>query len=161
MYGFCNSPFGLLIIGSDDIGICYCAFADNQTEALDLMKKRLNCAAIIEKEHKSHHIISKFFSNDTDSSIHTVLHLKCTDFQYAVWSALLEIPKGTTTTYRQIAEKTGSPHAWRATGTAVGQNPVALLIPCHRVILSDGRIGQYRWGAKRKENILMREKQNC
>jgi AraC family transcriptional regulator, regulatory protein of adaptative response / methylated-DNA-[protein]-cysteine methyltransferase len=77
-----------------------------------------------------------------------------TNFQLKVWEALLNIPTGEVTTYQHIAAQIESPKAVRAVGTAVGQNPVALLIPCHRVIRKEGKIGEYHWGSDRKRAIL-------
>jgi AraC family transcriptional regulator of adaptative response/methylated-DNA-[protein]-cysteine methyltransferase len=82
------------------------------------------------------------------------LHLKGTQFQLKVWEALLTIPMGQLSTYRNIAEKIGNPAASRAVGTAIGGNPVAYLIPCHRVIQSSGDIGGYMWGSTRKAAII-------
>lgn len=77
-----------------------------------------------------------------------------TDFQRKVWAALLTIPKGETRTYSQIAEQIGSPKAVRAVGSAVGVNPISILIPCHRVVPKNGSIGNYRWGSKMKKALL-------
>ncbi len=82
------------------------------------------------------------------------LHLKGTDFQLKVWETLLKIPMGELTTYGSIAKQMSRPNASRAVGSAVGDNPVALLIPCHRVIQSGGILGQYHWGASRKTSII-------
>jgi AraC family transcriptional regulator of adaptative response/methylated-DNA-[protein]-cysteine methyltransferase len=80
--------------------------------------------------------------------------LKGTDFQLKVWETLLKIPMGRLSTYHNIAEQIGSPKASRAVGTAIGSNPVAFLIPCHRVIQSSGKIGGYMWGNTRKTAII-------
>jgi AraC family transcriptional regulator of adaptative response/methylated-DNA-[protein]-cysteine methyltransferase len=88
------------------------------------------------------------------------LSLKGTDFQRSVWTALLEVPHGATTSYAAIASAIGKPKAVRAVGTAVGANPVSLLIPCHRVLRSDGTIGGYRWGVDRKQAILDAEQKS-
>src|SRR6056297_2222090 len=85
------------------------------------------------------------------------LHLKGTPFQIKVWKALLEIPAGEVKTYGNLAENLGHPKAYRAVGTAVGQNSVAFIIPCHRVITSTGVIGNYRWGRDRKTAMFGRE----
>ena len=77
-----------------------------------------------------------------------------TNFQLKVWEALLRIPQGAVTTYSQIARSIGNPASVRAVGTAVGSNPVGFLIPCHRVIQSGGRLGEYHWGAARKKAIV-------
>ncbi len=87
----------------------------------------------------------------------TVL-LRGTDFQMRVWPALLEIPPGSLVTYGKLAGRVGCPGGARAAGQAVGANPVAVLIPCHRVVGSDGRLGGYRWGAEIKRALLLRER---
>ncbi|WP_345306213.1 MGMT family protein [Candidatus Villigracilis saccharophilus] len=85
------------------------------------------------------------------------LHLSGTNFQIKVWEALLNIPIGTVTTYEHIAAQIGNPNALRAVGTAVGHNPIAVLIPCHRVIRKSGEFGNYRYGAARKKALLAQE----
>ena len=82
------------------------------------------------------------------------LHVQGTNFQINVWQALLKIPKGQLTSYGQLARDIGNPKASRAVGSAVGANPIAFLIPCHRVIRATGVIGDYRWGATRKRSMI-------
>jgi AraC family transcriptional regulator of adaptative response/methylated-DNA-[protein]-cysteine methyltransferase len=86
------------------------------------------------------------------------LHVAGTNFQVAVWRALLRIPAGSAVTYSQIAHAVGSPAAVRAAGTAIGANPVAFLIPCHRVIQQSGALGGYRWGLERKQAMQVWER---
>jgi AraC family transcriptional regulator of adaptative response/methylated-DNA-[protein]-cysteine methyltransferase len=86
------------------------------------------------------------------------LELRGTDFQKSVWRALLDIPFGSVTSYGRIAKAIGRSGASRAVGAAVGANPVAVLIPCHRVLPSSGGLGQYRWGAQRKAALLLAER---
>jgi AraC family transcriptional regulator of adaptative response/methylated-DNA-[protein]-cysteine methyltransferase len=85
------------------------------------------------------------------------LHLRGTNFQLKVWEALLKIPAGAVTTYEGLAERIGQPAASRAVCSAVGHNPIAILIPCHRVIRKVGEFGNYRYGATRKIALLARE----
>jgi AraC family transcriptional regulator of adaptative response/methylated-DNA-[protein]-cysteine methyltransferase len=94
------------------------------------------------------------FANDWSEVSKIKLHLKGTDFQLKVWDALLKIPKGQLSSYGNIAHEIQNPKAARAVGTAIGSNPVAFLIPCHRVIQSSGEIGGYRWGNTRKTAII-------
>lgn len=82
------------------------------------------------------------------------LHLNATSFQLKVWESLLTVPRGSLATYGDIAQKIGKPKAARAVGTAIGSNPVAFLIPCHRVIQSSGHLGGYMWGATRKSAMI-------
>lgn len=94
------------------------------------------------------------FDQDWSKIKEIKLHLKGTPFQIKVWETLLQVPTGTLTTYAQLAERTGNKLASRAVGSAVGANPVALLIPCHRVIKSTGDTGNYHWGSSRKQAII-------
>ena len=97
--------------------------------------------------------ISILQSNHHDLS-EIKLHLKGTEFQLKVWESLLKIPMGELTTYGEIAKNIGNNKASRAVGTAIGSNPVAFLIPCHRVIQSSGHFGGYMWGTTRKTVII-------
>ena len=83
--------------------------------------------------------------------------LKGTHFQRLVWKALLSIPQGETVSYQEIAKRVGRPRSVRAVGQAVGRNPVAIFIPCHRVLRKDGQLGGYRWGPERKQLLLAGE----
>ncbi|MDX2080468.1 MAG: methylated-DNA--[protein]-cysteine S-methyltransferase [Terrimicrobiaceae bacterium] len=88
------------------------------------------------------------------------LFVRGTDFQVRVWEALMEIPTGKLTTYKAIAAQVGAPSASRAVGGAVGENPIAILIPCHRVIATSGDLGGYRWGLERKRTLLAAERES-
>ena len=92
-----------------------------------------------------------------DNAVHCNISLSGTMLQRKVWEALLKIPSGTVETYQQIAERIDEPQAVRAISNAIGANPIAIIIPCHRVIRSDGKIGGYRWGEKVKQKLLARE----
>ncbi|HLW10458.1 MAG TPA: methylated-DNA--[protein]-cysteine S-methyltransferase, partial [Fermentimonas sp.] len=98
-----------------------------------------------------------FFSQDWARIKKIKLHIKGTDFQLKVWKTLLEIPLGKLSTYEEIAQHIQKPKAARAVGTAIGSNPIAFLIPCHRVIQASGGLGGYMWGEKRKTAIIERE----
>ncbi|WP_338438811.1 MGMT family protein [Synechococcus elongatus] len=87
------------------------------------------------------------------------LHVYGTAFQQKVWRSLLQIPRGSRTTYRDLATAIGKPSAARAVGNAVGKNPIAYLIPCHRVVRQSGELGGYRWGCDRKQQLLAWEAQ--
>lgn len=101
------------------------------------------------------HLTIYYAFHDTPQGI--TLHLKGTPFQLKVWQALLTIPRGHLSTYSQIAEQVANPNAQRAVGSAIAKNPIAVLIPCHRVIRETGIIGQYRWGHARKMVLLAQE----
>jgi len=153
-YNFSESPFGKIITASTEKGICYMAFEENKENALRDLYHKFPNASFFEKEDELQHNALSIFNKDW-SKLNTIkLHLKGTDFQLKVWESLLKIPLGKLSTYGNLANEIGSPKASRAVGTAIGSNPVAFLIPCHRVIQSSGKIGGYMWGSDRKRLII-------
>jgi AraC family transcriptional regulator of adaptative response/methylated-DNA-[protein]-cysteine methyltransferase len=154
-YSFAESPFGSLIIAATPKGVCYTAFYDgSQPTAFAELKKQFPHAAYHPLLDKIQQNALFFFTQDWKKLGKIALHLKGTAFQFKVWEALLRIPMGQLSTYSGIAQSLQHPKAARAVGTAVGDNPVAFLIPCHRVIRSTGDTGQYHWGSLRKKNII-------
>jgi len=153
-YSFAESPFGNIIVASTSKGICHIAFYDDENIALANLQRQFPAAQyqqILDKEQQNALFI---FSHDW-SKLHQIkLHLKGTDFQLKVWEALLKIPMGKLATYGNIAAQLQNPNASRAVGTAIGDNPVAFLIPCHRVIQSSGALGGYHWGVNRKTAMI-------
>ena len=154
-YGFYNTPVGELLVASTSRGICCIEFADDRNEALQLLCKRFAKSFQQMRHTEFHDLALRFFCKDERNlSDEIVLHLYGTDFQINVWRALLEIPFGETFTYSDIAMAINNPRALRAVGTAIGRNPVAVIIPCHRVLRSDGGIGGYYWGIEKKKMLL-------
>jgi AraC family transcriptional regulator of adaptative response/methylated-DNA-[protein]-cysteine methyltransferase len=153
-YSFAESPFGTILVASTSKGICYMAFADEETSALADLKQRFPRAAFKQMTDLIQQNALYFFTHDWTKLDQIKLHLKGTEFQLKVWEALLKIPMGKLSTYGQIARDINIPKASRAIGTAIGSNPVAFLIPCHRVIQSGGTIGGYMWGGTRKAAII-------
>ena len=153
-YSFAESPFGNLIVASTSKGICYMAFEDNETIAFQNLQAKFPNASFQRKLDLMQQNALFIFQNDWSKLNEVKLHLKGTDFQLKVWESLLKIPMGGLSTYGSLAEKIGSPNASRAVGTAIGSNPVAYLIPCHRVIQSTGNFGGYMWGNVRKTAII-------
>lgn len=153
-FHFAESPFGKLIIASTDKGICYMAFDNNENQAFDNLKAKFPNANFQNKSDPIQKNALSFFQNDWKSLPEIKLHLKGTAFQLKIWEALLKIPMGQLVTYGSIAQKIDKPSASRAVGTAIGSNPVAFLIPCHRVIQSTGIFGGYMWGNTRKTAII-------
>lgn len=153
-YSFAESPFGNLIVASTSKGVCYMAFDDNETNGLNDLKQKFPNATFQRKLDLLQQNALFIFQNDWSKLPEIKLHLKGTDFQLKVWETLLKIPMGKLATYGSIAEKIGNANASRAVGTAIGSNPVAFLIPCHRVIQSSGNIGGYMWGNTRKTAII-------
>lgn len=153
-YSFAESPFGNLIVASTPKGICYMAFDDDEEKALNDLKAKFPHAVFQRKSDLLQQNALFIFQNDWSKPNEIKLHLKGTDFQLKVWETLLKVPMGQLSTYGHIAEQIGNPNASRAVGTAIGSNPVAFIIPCHRVIQSSGNIGGYMWGNTRKTAII-------
>jgi len=147
---FAESPFGEILVASTEKGICYMAFADDREQALKDLQNHFPNAGFRQIVDLIQQNALYIFTHDWSKLDQIKLHLKGTDFQLKVWEALLRIPMGQLTTYGGIAEQIKSPKSFRAVGSAVGNNPVAFLIPCHRVIQSGGTFGQYHWGSTRK-----------
>lgn len=152
-----KTPFGEVLFASTQKGICKIAFLIEDDIPKEIIKNEFPKADIQEEEVELHRKAVKFFQSEDIGFEKLKLHLKGTPFQLKVWSALLTIPPGNLTTYSSIAKSIGKPKTSRATGSAVGKNPVALIIPCHRVIRSTGVIGNYRWGSARKKAIIGKE----
>jgi AraC family transcriptional regulator, regulatory protein of adaptative response / methylated-DNA-[protein]-cysteine methyltransferase len=153
-YSFAESPFGNLIVASTSKGICGMTFIENEIQGLLDLKMKFPNASFIRKLDMIQQNALFIFQNDWGKLSDIKLHLKGTDFQLKVWESLLKIPLGKLATYGAIAQQIEKPNASRAVGTAIGSNPVAFLIPCHRVIQSSGMIGGYMWGSTRKTAII-------
>ena len=153
-YSFAESPFGNLLVASTAKGICHMAFAEDEPVAFSMLQSKFPKATYRQKVDSIQQHALYIFTHDW-SQLHQVkLHLKGTAFQLKVWEALLKIPMGRLTTYGRIARQLQLPGASRAVGTAIGDNPVAFLIPCHRIIQSTGVLGGYRWGTTRKTAMI-------
>lgn len=153
-YSFAESPFGNIIVASTQKGICYMAFNEDEKQALSELKSKFPNASFNQKLDLIQQNALFIFQNDWSKLNEIKLHLKGTDFQLKVWETLLKIPLGQLATYGFIAQKIKNSNAARAVGTAIGSNPVAFLIPCHRVIQSSGNFGGYMWGNTRKTAII-------
>jgi len=153
-YSFAESPFGNLLVASTSKGICHMAFFNNEQQALSILTSRFPNATYNQVVDKIQQDALFIFLNDWSKLNQIKLHLTGTPFQLKVWETLLRIPTGNLTTYGAIAKKIDRPKASRAVGTAIGNNPIAFLIPCHRVIQSSGNIGGYMWGTTRKTAII-------
>ncbi|MEX6686444.1 methylated-DNA--[protein]-cysteine S-methyltransferase [Danxiaibacter flavus] len=154
-YSFAESPFGNIIVASTSKGICHMAFADEKADmALGDLKQKFPNAQYTQIVDSIQQNALFIFGQDWSKLGQIKLHLKGSPFQIKIWETLLKIPLGSLTTYSGLAEQAGYAGASRAVGTAVAGNPVAFLIPCHRVIRSTGEIGQYHWGSTRKSAMI-------
>ncbi|MFC5285047.1 bifunctional helix-turn-helix domain-containing protein/methylated-DNA--[protein]-cysteine S-methyltransferase [Pedobacter alpinus] len=152
-YSFHTTFLGEILIASTKKGVCYLAFIDEHN-AFELLKAQFQNAVFTECKDDLQEKALSFFKGQKLENKSISLHLKGTDFQLKVWEALLKIPFGGLSTYGNVSNEINSPNAARAVGTAIGKNPVALIIPCHRVIQGNGSLGGYMWGLECKVVIL-------
>jgi AraC family transcriptional regulator of adaptative response/methylated-DNA-[protein]-cysteine methyltransferase len=156
-YGHHPTPFGECLLATTNRGICHLGFPDGNDHptALDQLQQNWPGAKLIENQANTGSIVNHIFT-PTHASESRPFHLllKGTNFQVNVWQALLTIPRGNMVSYQDMADYIGHPKAFRAVAGAIALNPVAYLIPCHRVIAKSGQIRGYRWGSARKRAIL-------
>jgi len=155
-WGFAESLFGWCSLGWNPRGICHLAFHDVKgdfTSPAELHENWPN-AKLQRNDVTAQRQADTIFKTGTSTSAPLKAFVRATPFQLRVWRALLRIPEGGLSSYRTMAEAIGNPQASRAVGTACGSNPIAYLIPCHRVIRETGVVQGYRWGAIRKRALL-------
>ena len=155
-YGIHGSPFGAALVAVTDRGICGLSFVDgaSQREALEALRQAWPGATLVEDPRATEKMAKQIFARDRSASEPVPLFVRGTNFQVSVWKALLSVPFGRVCSYEQIAQAIGNPRAVRAVGTALARNPIAFLIPCHRVIRASGVLGEYRWKPQRKRAII-------
>jgi AraC family transcriptional regulator of adaptative response/methylated-DNA-[protein]-cysteine methyltransferase len=149
-YGFAESPFGECCITFSTDGICALTFPEDHESAFYDLDRRFPETDFRQDDEKAARLVRLIFDNGQKPTLNPI----GTEFQLSVWRALQRIPAGKTTTYALIAEAIGRPKAVRAVGTAIGTNPIGFLIPCHRVIRTDGGLGGFRWGLECKKKML-------
>jgi O-6-methylguanine DNA methyltransferase len=157
--GFGDSPFGKCLIAESPRGICHLSFVDETDEpaAWKNLENDWPNAVLVRNDSFARKTLNNVFNRSPDAPSPLKMFVRGTAFQIRVWRALLELPAGRLITYGTLAEKIGQASAARAVGTAVGSNPIAYLIPCHRVIRETGIVGNYRWGRERKRIMLAHE----
>jgi AraC family transcriptional regulator of adaptative response/methylated-DNA-[protein]-cysteine methyltransferase len=159
-YAAADSPLGRMLIAATDKGICSIQFGGSDAELLEGLKREFPFAVRKEDEGGLHSwviaLLKHMRGRDLDSSL--PLDIRATAFQRRVWTYLQSIPFGETNSYSQVAKAIGRPTACRAVARACATNPVAVAIPCHRVVRQDGTIGGYRWGLERKKALLHMER---
>jgi AraC family transcriptional regulator of adaptative response/methylated-DNA-[protein]-cysteine methyltransferase len=160
-YTLASSPLGRMLIAATDKGICAINFADSDQQLVQglirefpFAVRRRDDAAMFQWRENLSRLIQ---GQETNPSL--PLDIRATAFQRRVWECLQRIPRGETRSYSAVAKKIGMPKATRAVARACASNPVAVAIPCHRVIREDGELGGYRWGIERKEQLLAMEKE--
>lgn len=162
-YGMHDTPFGITFIAMTRNGICDIAFINFQEKDkhLDDLRTRWPHADINMDQGKTRTAINSLFTAPRNWDRPLSLYVSGTNFQVRVWTALLKIPMGKVVSYAHIAAAIDRPKSVRAVGQAVAANPIAFVIPCHRVIHRDGRLGDYRWGPTRKQAMLAWETARC
>jgi AraC family transcriptional regulator, regulatory protein of adaptative response / methylated-DNA-[protein]-cysteine methyltransferase len=153
-WGFAATPFGESLLGVTDRGLCHLAFVGpaSRAVALEDLRRRWPRALLREDRSLAERTASRAFTGGRRGRLG--VHLSGTNFQLKVWEALLRVPAGTAITYAEVARRIGRPTAARAVAGAVAANPVAWIIPCHRVLRTYGGLGGYRWGLERKQAML-------
>lgn len=156
-YGFHPSPFGTALVMITQRGLCGLAFANigEEREALDDMRARWSNASYVEDSAQTADYAARIFQSTRwkpDTPLRVVLI--GTDFEVRVWETLLKVPLGRAATYTDVAKKISRPKAARAVGSAVGKNPVSFVVPCHRIVGSNGALTGYHWGLTRKRAML-------
>lgn len=160
-YGVHPTPFGPLFVAVSSRGICRASFLDADHDIEQQLVKLKNTwplASFSRNDETTGAVVSTMFDKAKVTDRPLSLHIPGTNFQIAVWKALLQIPPGTVVSYSQLAAALGHPQSSRAVGSAIAANPVAFLIPCHRVIQQSGALGGYRWGPARKHAIQLWER---
>lgn len=159
-WGVADTPYGPALLALTARGLCALFFLDDPADGADAALEDLTGAwpeAVLKRDDRAAEAAARQIRQAWNGQGQIPLHLSGTNFQIQVWQALLSIPEGQVTTYGGLAQAIGRPGAARAVGQAVGRNPVAWLIPCHRVIQASGALGGYRWDAVRKQAMLARE----
>ncbi|TSA33098.1 MAG: methylated-DNA--[protein]-cysteine S-methyltransferase [Verrucomicrobiaceae bacterium] len=154
-WGFSECPFGLCSVGWNARGICHLAFHDRAVDFPESLGWNWPMASLTRSDRAAARLAADIFESGSGRELR--VFVPASRFQSKVWRALLQIPSGSLTSYSRIASAVGCPSAARAVGTACGANPVAYLIPCHRVIRETGIVKGYRWGTERKLAMLVRE----
>jgi AraC family transcriptional regulator of adaptative response/methylated-DNA-[protein]-cysteine methyltransferase len=153
-FGYGKTPFGEALLGWTDKGICFLGFAHNQGKdrLWSHFRQQWPDAIVSEENSQAELKLTEIFTGSERKGLK--IWLRGSPFQLRIWEALLSLPAGVHCTYGQLATLTGNAGASRATGTAIGRNPVSWLIPCHRVITSLGTLGGYRWGTNTKQAMI-------
>ena len=150
-FGIANSPFGSLLLAGSGAGLHWLSFVNKSGEARPCLNREFPGETYSQDDAWAQDIVNKWLIHPTQLVHSTPFG---TSFQKNVWNALLKIPLGSTVSYSELARMCGQPSAVRAVASAVARNPIAIFIPCHRVLPKNGSVGNYRWGADKKQTLL-------
>ena len=161
-YGFCDTPVGRCLIADTDHGVCWLSFHNSPEEekkGMTELKVFWGASKLTLDINHTNKLVNSVFTKICSKNKSVEVLVFGTPFQLKQWGILTELNYGETITYAELAKKSGFPRAIRAAGTAIGKNNVSFLIPCHRIVRSDGSIGNYRWGSEVKRKLLEWEKE--
>lgn len=160
-YGLHDTPLGQVVIAQSSMGLCWLGFMVSKEngaykgDGFTRMQEYFPSSNLVRDDDATRSLIADIMDAwDKDTLRDIALDLRGTDFQCSVWKALLNIPRGQVISYGDVANDIGKPKASRAVGSAVGENPVSLIVPCHRVVKASGALGNYGWGIDLKKKIL-------
>ncbi len=159
-YTIVDCPLGRLLVAATERGICGVSLGDSDAALEAALRGEYPTAQIQRDEAGMGEWVSAFLSylSGRQPDLNLPVDVQATAFQWQVWEALRAIPSGSTRSYSEVARAIGQPRAARAVARACATNPVALVIPCHRVVRENGDLGGYRWGVARKQRLLAQEK---
>lgn len=157
------SPLGRMLVATTDVGICSIEFGKDDSELVAGLRERFNKAQLVAAKGNTGWLADAVAFVSSQLGEHPLaatfpLDVRATAFQQRVWKALQEIPRGETRSYSEVAAQLGAPTATRAVAAACGANPVAIAVPCHRVVGKDGSLTGYHWGIERKRKLLAAER---
>lgn len=162
-YGLHDTPLGQIVIAQSSKGLCWLGFMVKgyKGDGFERMQEFFPNSDLVRDDKSTEQMAERVMQAwDQDTITDIQLDLRGTEFQQDVWKALLHIPKGQVISYGDVANDIGRPKASRAVGSAVGENPVSLIVPCHRVVQASGGLGNYGWGVELKKKILQLEGAN-
>ena len=159
LYDIRSSALGLVLVATGERGICAILIGESERVLLDDLRERFDDATVVRDAARLAKVLRQVIDlmEGRRESLDIELDARGTAFQHKVWRALREIPRGKTASYAEIARRIRAPRSFRAVAAACGANPIALAIPCHRVVRNDGGLSGYRWGVERKRALLERE----
>lgn len=160
VWGTADSPLGRLLVAATEKGICFVALGENDEELEEALRAEFPAAELLVKDEEAVDLALELLVEHLkgrEPNLDLPLDIRATAFQRRVWNELAAIPYGETRSYAELAAQLGLPKASRAVGRACGANPVALILPCHRVLRGDGALSGYRWGVARKKQLLKQE----
>lgn len=158
-FAVAESNFGPVLVAATERGLCSILFGDDPSTLVKQLEDQFSDAELVDAHHEFEQTVATVIGaiEAPAAGVNLPLDVRGTAFQHRVWQALRAIPAGTTATYTDVARKIGEPRAARAVARACATNPVAIAIPCHRVVRQDGDLAGYRWGIDRKRALLARE----